>query len=125
MKKAIGIFLMMALLLAGARPVAAMYVSTSELARSCLSKKDEEVYGCVNYIAGVIDYHILMQSLGTAPTIPFCLPKDITMSQAAIIVMTYLRSAPQHDDFIAAASVPLALNKAFPCRVPAKGGKKK
>ena len=94
----------------------AAYVTTAELERSCLSSKREQVNGCLQYIAGVIDYHILMQSFGTAPTIDFCLPANLTLEDAGVAVMRYLRRHPQHDAFIASSAVPLALNEAFPCR---------
>lgn len=97
------------------RPAAAMYVSSAELSAACQSDKREDIYACTNYIAGVIDYHILLQSLGTQPTIDFCLPDSITMQKAAVLVMAYLKTAPQHSSFVAAASIPLALNKVFPC----------
>jgi len=32
-----------------------------------------------------------------------------------VLVMAYLHDSPQHDAFVAAAAVPLALNKVFPC----------
>lgn len=98
------------------RPAQAQFVSTRELETHCLSDKKADEAACVNYIAGVIDYHVMLQSLGTAPTIDFCLPRTITKEQAAAIVMAYLSTRPQHDAFIASAAIPLALNKAFPCR---------
>ncbi len=106
-------------------PAAAQYVMTKDLARDCLSDKRERMAGCIYYITGVIDYHFLMQSFGTAPTIDFCLPESISKEQAAVIVMAYLRTSPQNDDFIAAATIPLALNKAFPCRAEQPAHKKK
>ncbi|MBI1215582.1 MAG: hypothetical protein GC185_07175 [Alphaproteobacteria bacterium] len=105
-------------LLAPVRPAQAQYVATAELERDCLSKNKEDIAACVNYVAGVIDYHVMLQSLGTAPTISFCLPANLTKEQAAVVVMAYLRTRPQHDAFIAAAAIPLALNKTFPCRDP-------
>ena len=107
------------------KPAAAQYVMTKDLARDCLSDKRERMAGCIYYITGVIDYHFLMQSFGTAPTIDFCLPESISKEQAAVIVMAYLRTSPQNDDFIAAATIPLALNKAFPCKAAEPKKKKK
>ncbi|HYD17100.1 MAG TPA: Rap1a/Tai family immunity protein [Patescibacteria group bacterium] len=103
----------------------AQYYATKDLAAECLSAKREEMASCIGYVAGVIDYHLLMQSFGTAPTIDFCLPQDISKEQAAVIVMAYLRGATEHDEFTAAATIPLALNKVFPCRPAAKTRKKK
>jgi len=120
MKSRLFTLMLMLLLALAARPAFAMFVSSEDLARSCISNEKEDIYACTNYIAGVIDYHLLMQSLGTTPTMDFCLPEEVTMSQAAVIVMAYLRTEPQHDLFVAAATVPLALNKAFPCKKPPK-----
>ena len=100
--------------LGGARPAAAGFVSTNDLERSCMSDKKEQVVGCLNYIAGVVDYHILMQSFGTQPTIDFCLPDNITVQDAGVAVVKYLKSHPEHDA-IASAVVPMALNDAYPC----------
>lgn len=107
------------------KPAVAMYMTSADLARTCLSERSQDIYACTNYIAGVVDYHVLMQSFGTAPTIDFCMPDYISMQQAAVIVMAYMRTAPQNDDFIAATVVPLALHKAFPCTAKTVKKKKK
>jgi hypothetical protein len=96
----------------------AAYMTTADLQRGCLSGKKEQISGCLNYIAGIIDYHILMQSLGTNPSIDFCLPPNLSLEDAGVAVMMYLRKHPQHDAFIASAAVPLALNQAYPCHPP-------
>lgn len=71
---------------------------------------------CQSYIAGIIDYHMLMKSLGTAPTIDFCVPNTEKMSKLQDIVWVYLESNRQHSDFIAAPAVTLALYEYYPCR---------
>ena len=124
MRKCIMAFSLCVVLALKPFPAQSMYVSASELARACLSEKKEEVYACVFYIAGVIDYHTVMQSFGTAPTIDFCLPESITKEKAAILVMAYLKNAPQHDAFIAAPSIPMALHHVFPCKKTAPKRKK-
>ena len=105
----------------------AQYLETKDLARMCLSDKKEQMSACINYVAGVVDYHTLMQSFGTAPTIDFCLPPEVSKEQAAVIVMAYLKTVTENDEFTAAATIPLALNKAFPCHqyVPTVHHKKK
>ena len=123
MKKAL-LLIGMALCLAAPRAARAQFVTTADLERSCLSKKREEIAACLNYIAGVIDYHTLTQSFGTATTIDFCLPDTMTIQDAAVTVMQYLREHPQHDAFIASAAVPLALNESFPCTPKPKKSKK-
>lgn len=105
------------LLTAFSRPaVAAVYVTGEELVRSCISQHKQDNTACIYYIAGVIDYHSVLQSLAIAPTIDFCMPDSISKEQAAVLVLAYMRQSPQHDAFIAATSIPLALNKVFPCR---------
>jgi hypothetical protein len=108
------------------KPAAAMYVAGGDLVKSCLSERKQHVYACVHYVAGVIDYHTVMQAIGTAPTLAFCIPANVGITEAAFVVLTYLRAHPQHDAFVAAMAVPLALNKVYPCRKSApKTGKKK
>lgn len=102
----------------------AQFLSTQELAHLCLSERKEQMAACINYVAGVIDYHTLMASFGTAPTIDFCLPDSITKEKAAILVMAYLRTETNNDAFTAASTIPMALHKAFPCR-PVKAIKRK
>lgn len=105
------------LLTAFARPaVAEIYVTGEELVRNCISESKQDNTACIYYIAGVIDYHSVLQSLAIAPTIDFCMPASISKEQAAVLVLAYMRQSPQHDAFIAATSIPLALNKVFPCR---------
>jgi len=125
MKKPIALLIILAALAFVPRPAAAQYLMTKDLAMKCLSEKKEDMAGCIYYITGVIDYHMVMQSFGTAPTIDFCLPESISKEQAAVLVMAYLRQSPQNDDFIAASTVPLALNKVFPCRAAEPVRKKK
>lgn len=118
----IGVFLM-----ASPRPAAAIYVSGADLVSNCLSDKKQDVYACVHYVAGVIDYHTVMQSVGTAPSLPFCIPPNVSVTEAAFTVLTFLRAQPMHQGFVAAMAVPIALNKTYPCPKPRpkKSGKKK
>lgn len=75
---------------------------------------------CQSYIAGVIDYHILMKSLGTAPTIDFCVPNTEPMKKLQDIVWVYLEENKQHTDFIAPPAVTLALFEYYPCKKAVK-----
>lgn len=104
------------LFVASPRPAGAIYVTGEELVRGCISTNKQDNTACIYYIAGVIDYHSVLQSLAIAPTIDFCLPDSISKEQAAVLVLAYMRQSPQHDAFIAATSIPLALNRVFPCR---------
>lgn len=98
------------------RPAAALYMTGADLAKSCAPESPSgEIYRCLGYIAGVIDYHIVMQSLGTNPSTDFCLPEGMTIEQAAITVLAYIRTKPEHASFIAAPAVAMALNRLYPC----------
>ncbi len=80
---------------------------------------------CQAYIAGVIDYHKLMKTLGTAPTIDFCVPNTEKMAKLQDIVWVYLEENDQHSEFIAAPAVTLALYEYYPCQAPKKSTRKK
>lgn len=71
---------------------------------------------CQAYIAGVLDYHAVLQSFKIAPKIDICVPGDVTMNQLHAIVLKYLKENTQHDGFIAAPAVTVALYQAYPCR---------
>ena len=72
---------------------------------------------CQAYIAGILDYHTLIKSLGVAPGIDFCVPKDATMGGIQNKVQSYvLRNRKQHSGFIAAPGVALGLHGAYPCK---------
>jgi hypothetical protein len=124
MKKAL--FFAVVCLCAGfySRPAVAAYMTGDDLLKSCRGDQPAELYGCMNYIAGVIDYHVMLQSLGTAPPSDFCLPKDLPLEKAAVVVMLYLKKLPQNGAFIAAPTVAMALNEFYPCAAPDSGKKK-
>ena len=82
----------------------------------CQSSKSQDVFSCQTYIAGVVDYHRLQRSLGTVPTVDFCLPDNITMGDIKTLVVRYLYRYTEHRDFIAAPAVAMALFQQFPCR---------
>jgi hypothetical protein len=82
----------------------------------CTSEKSEDVFSCQTYIAGVVDYHRLQRSLGTVPTVDFCLPDGITMGDIKSLVVRYLYKYTEHRDFIAAPAVAMALFQQFPCK---------
>ena len=72
---------------------------------------------CQAYIAGILDYHTLMKSLGTAPGIDFCVPESAGMAKIQNRVQSYVvRNRKQHSSFIAAPGVALSLYNAFPCK---------
>lgn len=97
------------------QPAAAAYVTGDDLLKDCRSNKAQDVYACMNYVAGVIDYQVVQQSLGTEPSVDFCLPEDLSIEKAAVSVMLYLEKSPQMGSFIAAPTVAMALQQAYPC----------
>lgn len=97
------------------RPAWATYVTADDLNAACQGDTPKDIFTCTGYIAGVIDYHVLMQSLGTAPTTDFCLPEDLSLDAAAFAVMQYLKKSPPDNAFIAAPMVTMALHEVYPC----------
>ena len=127
MKKALYLAVICLCLWLPVRQAHAAYVTGGDLVKSCSSDDTQDLFSCMHYIAGVIDYHVMMQSLGTAPTTDFCLPENLPLEKAAVVVMRYLKKSPQHTDFIAAPAVIMALHEKFPCgpiRVPVEKTKK-
>jgi len=70
---------------------------------------------CQSYIAGIVDYHNLIRSLGTSPSVEICVPEDVKLSELQDIVYTYLNKNAHHDAFIAAPAVALAIFEVYPC----------
>lgn len=70
---------------------------------------------CQSYISGVLDYHNLLQSLNLAPKVDLCVPARVTLYQLHKVVLNYLRRNAEHDAFIAAPAVTMALYEVFPC----------
>jgi hypothetical protein len=81
----------------------------------CTSGQNADQFACQSYIAGIIDYHRLVRSLGTAPTVDFCIPENVKMADMRDKNVAYLLQHSEHHDFIAAPGVSLGLYKAFPC----------
>lgn len=106
-------------------PAEAAYVTGADLEKNCRSDNPVEIFSCLNYIAGVIDYQVILQSLGTAPTLDFCLPEDLPIERAAVAVMAYLDASPENASFIAAPAVSMALHRFYPCgAIPPRKKKK-
>ncbi len=75
---------------------------------------------CQAYIAGILDYHNLMRSLGVAPTVDFCVPEEIGLYEIQGKVASYIfRNRHEQGPFIASPGVAMAMYQAYPC------GKKK
>lgn len=71
---------------------------------------------CQSYIAAIIDYHNFQSSVGNPPTVQYCVPKDVSLRDLQDIVYRHLYTNGQHDGFIAAPAVAMALYQAFPCK---------
>lgn len=97
-------------------PAESAYMTGDLLLRKCARDENESGFSCRGYIAGVIDYHRLVRSLGTAPGVDFCIPAGTDMEIVTEVVIRYLAANPQHEDFIAAPAVAMALYEAFPCK---------
>ena len=70
---------------------------------------------CQAYIAGIVDYHNLLQSLGTSPNVDVCVPANAKLRDLQTVIWNYLDRNAQHDAFIAAPAVTLALFQKYPC----------
>ncbi|MGZ9097232.1 MAG: Rap1a/Tai family immunity protein [Micavibrio sp.] len=70
---------------------------------------------CQSYISGVVDYHNMLRSMKMAPEIDFCIPKNVSLNQLHLQVLQYLERNPQHDSFVAAPAVVMALYEKHPC----------
>jgi hypothetical protein len=97
-------------------------ISGAYLLELCKRDKagDELVTGghtaCQSYIAGLVDYHNLLRSLGTSPSVDLCVPNTVSLNDLQDIVWKYLEQNAYHDAFIAAPAVTLALFEVFPCK---------
>lgn len=71
---------------------------------------------CQSYISGVIDYHVMLRSMKIAPSIDFCIPESTSLNEIHLSVLKYLQKNSQHDAFVAAPAVLMALYTQYPCR---------
>jgi len=111
--------LSLSLALAGAGPAFAAQgalMTGNTLAVLCTSDKQDSLFACQSYIAGIIDYHHLIKGLGTAPSVDFCLPAGIKMAQIKDVVTAYIIRHTEHQDFVASPGVTMALFNAWPCK---------
>lgn len=99
----------------GLSTMAAKGLSGEKLIKLCKSKALADNKRCIGYIEGIIDYHILIRSLGTAPTVDFCIDPNLKLEAVVVRVVDYLDQYRMNGPFIAAPGVSLALFDAFPC----------
>ena len=117
------LFLSILILLLGVPQAQAARFSGEYLLHVCGSDKNgkELVAGghiaCQAYIAGVLDYHTLITSLGTSPSVEFCVPETIDMNTLQKNIESYVyKNRSQHVGFVAAPGVALALYSFYPCK---------
>lgn len=118
-------FLVLLLLLCfmPARSSQAAQFSGSYLMHVCSSDangKEMAVGGhitCQAYIAGILDYHNLLRTLGVAPSVDFCVPEKTNLQTLQRQVFSYVfKNRQQHSSFTAAPAVALSLYNAYPCK---------
>ncbi len=72
---------------------------------------------CQSYIAGLLDYHNLMRSMGGAPSVDFCVPDGEPLNKLQNVVAAYLyKNKNDHGSFVASPGVALALYGSYPCK---------
>lgn len=91
-------------------------MTAGALVNLCQSDDRADKRSCHGYIAGIIDYHRLIKSLGTAPGVDFCIPESVSFNQITKQVVNYINRHNQHKAFIASPAVTLALFKRYPCK---------
>jgi len=103
-------------------PAHAARFSGDYLLQMCASDKDgnELVPGghtaCQSYISGVMDYHNLIRSMGTSPSVEFCVPETVGLNELQEKVAAYIfKNKKQHGAFVASPAVALALYNYYPC----------
>jgi len=71
---------------------------------------------CQAYIAGVMDYHKMIRSVGADYSVDFCVPDGTSMGEVQANIVKYLRKHhATHDSFIATPAVALGLHLYYPC----------
>lgn len=104
-----------------AHPAGAAQFSGAYLNKICgVNDKGQEISpgahaACQSYISGVVDYHNMLRSMKIAPEIDICVPDHVTLNEMHLQVLKYLEANPQHDSFVAAPAVLLALYAKYPC----------
>lgn len=117
------IFLIILLAFFRANVVHAAKFSGAYLIEICASDKDgkELVKGghiaCQAYISGIIDYTTVLRSLGTQPSVDFCIPDNEALNVIHQHVFNFIvKNRSQHAQFIGSPAVVLALHNKYPCK---------
>ena len=118
------------LILLVSAPAQAARFSGEYLLHVCASdKKGKEIVpgghiACQAYIAGVLDYHNILTSMGASPSVDFCVPEGADMNTLQKKVESYVfLNRQEHIGFVAAPGVAMALYAYYPCKPIPKRGK--
>ncbi len=115
-------FLLLAVSLLFSSPSQASRFSGSYLLSICdVDIEGEELVSgghiaCQSYISGVLDYHNVLQSMNLAPKVDLCIPPEVSIKELHAIVLKFLKTHGEHDGFIAAPAVNMALYQVYPCK---------
>ena len=114
------VFLMVGM---SAAPAKAAFFSGRYLLHVCaMDENGKEITqgghtACQAYIAGMIDYHNVLRSLGTAPSVDFCIPEKEKLVDIQKNVYRYFYYNQElHNEFIASPGLGLALARYYPCK---------
>jgi hypothetical protein len=122
MRRVLLLLLLIAAFFSWPCPAQAARFSGAYLYQLCnMDKNGKEIVkgghtACQAYIAGVIDYHTLLQSMKIAPKIDICIPSKTPSATLHAVVLAYLARNNTHDEFVAAPAVTMALYEKFPCK---------
>ena len=94
-----------------------MQICRPDPSTAAKTKDDGRIDRCRHYISGVMDYHSLLNSLGTIPVgANFCVPFNTSELDIQKAVYAFLKEHPRYADRPAVPAVAVALSRAFPCK---------
>lgn len=102
-------------------PLVSTAYSGSELLEFCTSPTDKTdvEFGkntlCLGYLNGIADLHDILVILGDKLPL-WCPPENVTVGQAEMVVIKYLKEHPEDLHLVAGSQVANAFMSAFPCK---------
>jgi hypothetical protein len=122
-------FLLTTLLVVLASPVQATFVDGLQLRTYCqgedradramtpdeLVQAEQNRFECFGYIEGVVDDYESSTAVSNLTPI-MCMPADMRLGQAKIVVRRYLENHPELLHLPACSVIRAALKEAFPCK---------
>lgn len=76
----------------------------------------EKTYECIAYVTGAVD---AFNTVREASKLKRCIPPDVTIDRLRIVTVDYLRDHPETLNGSASNLVFAAINKTWPCAMPA------